>query len=1840
MKQAAQQVRKPESGRGQSAAARPFFAPVQAKLNVSTPGEKLEQEADHAADAVVHRRGPMARGVAISKRMTPIAQRAAEDAQMASERASDPAWTEHEPASLMRPGVVEDEPLQMKEEETAQTKEDDRVQAMEEEEAVQAKDEEAKEEELQTKEEDAQAKEEETQAQEEETRAQEEEESIQAKDDDAQAQEEEKAVQAREEEDAQRAEEEEELQRAEEEELQTKPAKPLLSAHATRMQTVERQLRASRGRGNPLPEGVRQKMEQGLGADFSGVRIHTDHPAFLMTRMLNAKAFTSGRDIYFSPHRFAPGSASGDHLLAHELAHTLQQAAVPVREEAVAQRVAEEDQVSVRPEALMALRVARSHIGKINSKMLGEDGYRIGWKRLLDIFRTSYGGDVIHPVLIKKIVAEPHDLPHWCGVFAWHALRKAGYPLPNWNASGRMLENTLQRPPGELPQIGDIAYRQKLPWMPDSAPLTHHQALVSGVEAHATATGKNFKQILVRTVDGNTAGTNNLGGQVEESWQPIGNWDAFFDPAGKVQMPETERVTVDRSDVETTVEPAKDDAPQPQAEVAATDVTDLEKDVTPEAEALPGPEADVAVDLDLPPAVEMEAEPAAKVEKVALDGKSDAAAVGFTKAKPSSMALSAPDLGGALDAKTRQEKKETAKETPELKAQTGGAVDPAITAPGEIPVPEDVTLNADQNGPEVGEIKPDPYVEKGKAPSAAGSYTGQQMAKQADGGGFFDWLKKQFTNLLNSIKTEDNSVNTSAGPKQRVALTGKADVGQMARQRVDGTARLREERDRKVADFKGHPGQSNIQLRKVDQGFKPEQAPEPAEPIDALSPDSNVADYAAAEWPADFRDAADAKMSKKLEGGMAKARADAQKAGADRDAEKSAAVAEAERKTAAANTAADDKQRQAVVAGREDVARKQGAAVQEAYDNVATFSTDAAGEQTTKGKAIAADVKQSETDSDNKLKDGEAAADKLKTDAEKEAKVQKAELAKKEKEESFWDKINPKKIISKIIEGIDKLFTAMRKAVKEKIEEYKNKAIKFINDARDRAIKGLEGFRTWAKDKVDTYVKDRYPGLAKALNEKIDAGVDIAVKGVNAAADGAIDAVNKIADGLAAAIDGLLARFQAALKLAVGAIGAVLTGDFVGALKLAFEAGCALAGVNPKPILDFLDRAGQQILGILKKPGPFINNLFKAVGLGIRNFAENFVTHFKSGVISWLTGTLSAVPITLPDKWDINGFFSLVAQILGLTYDNIKARIIKKFPKAAGVFEKIEKGWKFVKMLLNRDYAGLWAEVKAKLASLKDTILGAIRNWTLLNVIKQGVMWLLSMLNPASAIVRLLKMLADLVFWLVENFQRIKAFVLSVYGAITNIAAGIIKPAAKAVEDALARALPIVLSFIASAVGVDDIAGAIQGVLKKIQAPVNKAIDALIDRVVAFAKKIIAKVVGGAKKAGKKAKDAAVSLLRWWTEKRRFRTKDGGDHKIYYKGEGKRADLWINSDPKTFPQFLAEQKTSDNADNKALAIAAEKIYTKGVLASEEKMDQLQAERKAAKARGDTAGEKAAANAVKREVTNFRKQLKLLSTEIAKMTVEDDAAAITHTTYTDGGHKQVTSLPLTFLPGKDSGSSPTDSPPGWPHAQAINDNEGKTIWIRGHLLNDNVHGPGKTKNLVPIPQSVNRTMETQAESDVKTRVKTNKERLYFRATATYWPPEIPATKGFPKKIILVWHKAEKKGTKWKKGSHLGTAQFTSPKPPKDVDQSVPSIATDSPARLEAAINTQTAGAKVTTHFIGYLKQRTPYATANDIRPRLMTAHTKYDKLNPSEKANRGKQIYRTVAAVKAKKVELA
>jgi Domain of unknown function (DUF4157) len=82
---------------------------------------------------------------------------------------------------------------------------------------------------------------------------------------------------------------------------------------------------ASSSSGQSLPGDIQRKFEASLGTDLSSVRVHTGGESQSAAHAVGAKAYTMGQNIHFGAGHYDPSSSAGEHLLAHEVAHTVQQ---------------------------------------------------------------------------------------------------------------------------------------------------------------------------------------------------------------------------------------------------------------------------------------------------------------------------------------------------------------------------------------------------------------------------------------------------------------------------------------------------------------------------------------------------------------------------------------------------------------------------------------------------------------------------------------------------------------------------------------------------------------------------------------------------------------------------------------------------------------------------------------------------------------------------------------------------------------------------------------------------------------------------------------------------------------------------------------------------------------------------------------------------------------------------------------------------------------------------------------------------------------------------------------------------------------------------------------------------------------------------------------------------------------------------------------------------------------------------------------------------------------------------------------------------------------------------
>ncbi|HZM79044.1 MAG TPA: hypothetical protein VFC19_25220 [Candidatus Limnocylindrales bacterium] len=303
-------------------------------------------------------------------------------------------------------------------------------------------------------------------------------------------------------------------------------------------------------------------------------------------------------------------------------------------------------------------------------------------------------------------------------------------------------------------------------------------------------------------------------------------------------------------------------------------------------------------------------------------------------------------------------------------------------------------------------------------------------------------------------------------------------------------------------------------------------------------------------------------------------------------------------------------------------------------------------------------------------------------------------------------------------------------------------------------------------------------------------------------------------------------------------------------------------------LMGVLARAAGAIELIIADPIGFVGNLVNAVKSGVLNFKNNILDHLQKGLKAWLFGNLAAAGVEIPQTWDLKGVLKLILSILGLTWSAIRVRILKFIPEPLLVM--LEGTVEVVKILINEGPAGLWKWVVAKIGDFKEMILSEIKQMVVVEIVKAGVMWLLSLLNPASAFVKACKAIVDIIMFFVNNAAQIASLVNAVLDSVESIARGGVGKAAAAVEKALSSAIPVVLGFLASLLGLGNIPAKIKAILTKIQEPIGKVVDGIVGTIAKFGKKLLAKLKGKKKpddpaekeKRLKKAAAAAQSAVR------------------------------------------------------------------------------------------------------------------------------------------------------------------------------------------------------------------------------------------------------------------------------------------------------------------------------------------------------------------------------------------
>ncbi len=302
--------------------------------------------------------------------------------------------------------------------------------------------------------------------------------------------------------------------------------------------------------------------------------------------------------------------------------------------------------------------------------------------------------------------------------------------------------------------------------------------------------------------------------------------------------------------------------------------------------------------------------------------------------------------------------------------------------------------------------------------------------------------------------------------------------------------------------------------------------------------------------------------------------------------------------------------------------------------------------------------------------------------------------------------------------------------------------------------------------------------------------------------------------------------------------------------KKALTEAARMAGIDAGSLVAELSKHSETIEALIKHPGQFVSNLIHAIVSGFRNFAAHFLPHLEKGFVGWLGGISGEAGITIPSTLDAAGIFSLISQVLSLTKEMLKQRVLKHLgltdQPGAGtrVVKFFEQTWHSIEALLSGGWAGLWEHLKEFAGNLKDEVINTIQQWLLGNVVTSAVLKIASMFTPAGALVQLVTTLWNIFQFLRDQGQRISGLLSGVTDSLHDIASSKVEGAVSHIERSLADVLPVALQFLAAFAGIGGVGQKVRQIIERVRDRVLSALDKLIEKVVVRFKPLFQKNKG------------------------------------------------------------------------------------------------------------------------------------------------------------------------------------------------------------------------------------------------------------------------------------------------------------------------------------------------------------------------------------------------------------
>jgi len=477
--------------------------------------------------------------------------------------------------------------------------------------------------------------------------------------------------------------------------------------------------------------------------------------------------------------------------------------------------------------------------------------------------------------------------------------------------------------------------------------------------------------------------------------------------------------------------------------------------------------------------------------------------------------------------------------------------------------------------------------------------------------------------------------------------------------------------------------------------------------------------------------------------------------------------------------------------------------------------------------------------------------------------------------------------------GVKRIFETNRTAFVTKID----KLVAAITEDNKRVIQECKDELANAKKQIKEYVDKLGPDLkeeGRKAQEDMNSKLAALDETINQKAE---ELQNKLKDKQQAAIkaiDEKIEKMKEAMSGALSKLGKLL----LLAAKKFFTWALEKFGFSLSEIESIINKGAAVLKAIFTGPIKFVKNLVNAAGTGFKNFGKNFLKHLKNAVFEWLTGSLEG--LILPDTWDLKGILSIVFQMLGVTYQNIRNHLLKIIPEP--VVKTMETTFELVTTLITKGPMAAWEQLKEIAGEMKDAFVDAVKDWIKWKVVEKAIETLLSMFIPGAGIIRAIVGIYDTIVFFIQKAKDIMQMIGSFLGSIAEIAAGNVGAAADALEGGLARGLKLVISFLAKFLRLDGITKKIREVIQNLRAKVDNILGKVAKWIADKAKKL-----WGGVKAGVK------SLIDWAWSKKDFTGQDGKPHKVYVSDKKGKPQLIMESTPTEVTTYLNTTGTAVGA---------------------------------------------------------------------------------------------------------------------------------------------------------------------------------------------------------------------------------------------------------------------------------------------------------------------------------------